>query len=75
MRQLAQPASCDVRFWDFALPVMFGSLAALGAGFVARKVMSHERPSTQAAFGAVTHAAAFWIFGGLTWILVARRPH
>ena len=73
-RQLAQP-SCDVRFWDFALPVAFGSMAGLGAGFVAGKLMAHERTSTRAAFAAVSHAAAFWLFGGLTWVLYTRRPH
>lgn len=74
-RQLANPGTCDVRFWDFALPVAFGSIAGLGASLAARKLMSNDRPGTQDAIAAVTHAAAFWLFGGLTFVLRQRHRH
>lgn len=74
-RQLANPGTCDVNFWDFAMPVAFGSLAGFLAGLGARALMSNERHSTQDAAAAVAHAIGFWTFGGLTWVLRQRRPH
>jgi len=73
--QLANPGTCDVRFWDFALPVAFGSIAGLGASWAARKIASHEKPGTQDASAAVAHAVAFWLFGGLTFVLRQRHRH
>lgn len=70
---LANPDACDVSFWDFAMPVAFGSLAGLAAGFAARRLMIHEKPHTQEAIASVAHAAAFWIFGGVTFVLRQRR--
>jgi hypothetical protein len=66
---------CDVSVWDFALPVMLGSLAGAGAGTVARRFMRDERPKTQAAIFTITHAAAFWLVGGLVFVLRQRRAH
>jgi hypothetical protein len=72
---LQQPGSCDVSIVDFALPVAFGSVAGLGAAFAARKLASHERPGTQDAAAVVAHAVAFWLFGGLTFVLRQRHKH
>ena len=78
MRYLGDPASCptkcDVRFWDFALPVAFGSAAGLGVSFLAQHLAANEKAATRATLGAVTHAAAFWLVGGITWVLWTRRP-
>lgn len=73
--QLANPGTCDVKIWDFALPVAFGSMAGLGAGLVARRLVRRDKPGTQDAIAAVTHAAAFWLFGGLTFVLRQRHRH
>lgn len=73
--QLARPGSCEVRFWDFALPVAFGSIAGMGAGMAARMLMSRERSGTQEAAAGVAHAIAFWTFGGLTFVLRQRFRH
>ena len=73
--QLANPGTCDVKFWDFALPVAFGSIAGLGASYAARQLMSREKPGTQDAGAAVAHAVAFWLFGGLTFVLHQRHKH
>lgn len=66
--------ACPVRFWDFALPVTVGSTAGLIAGYLAQRLTYAEHPSTRATINTVTHAAAFWLFGGLTWVLRTHRP-
>jgi hypothetical protein len=73
--QLGNPGECDVKFWDFALPVAFGSIAGLGAAWAARRIASHERPGTQDAAASVAHAVGFWLFGGLTFVLRQRHRH
>ncbi len=73
--QLANPGTCDVRFWDFALPVAFGSMAGLGMSMMARLLSAGERPGTQEAAASVAHAIGFWTFGGLTFVLRQRRRH
>lgn len=66
--------ACPVRFWDFALPVAVGSTAGLAASWVAGRLTHAEHPSTRATISAVTHAAAFWLFGGLAWVIKTHRP-
>ena len=74
-RQLANPGSCDVRFWDFALPVAFGSIAGLGMSMAARILTAGEQPGTLDAAASVAHAIGFWTFGGLTFVLRQRHRH
>ncbi len=73
--QLANPGTCDVRIWDFALPVAFGSVAGLGAAWAARQIAASEKPGTRDAAATVAHAVAFWLFGGLTFVLRQRHKH
>jgi len=71
----APETACAVNIWDFALPVAFGSMAGFVAGIGARKLMDGERTATKDALAHVAHAAAFWLVGGLTFVLRQRRPH
>ena len=75
MNHLARPGSCDVRFLDFALPVALGSLAGIGADYTARRLLDGDHKSTQDAGAAVARAIAFWVFGGLTFVLRQRHRH
>ncbi len=72
---LSAPGTCDVQFWDFALPVALGSMAGLGAAVGARALMRDEKPGTQAAAASVANAVAFWLVGGLTFVMRQRRRH
>lgn len=76
-RQLlaAPDYACSVSFLDFALPVMIGSLAGLGAGLAARAIMANERQGTRDAAASVARSGAFWFVGGMLFVLRQRRPH
>ncbi|MBV8722246.1 MAG: hypothetical protein JO277_08860 [Candidatus Eremiobacteraeota bacterium] len=60
---------------DFVIPVGLGSVAGFLAGMGARALMNGDHDKTKEAFAHIAHAAAFWIVGGLAFVLRQRRPH
>jgi hypothetical protein len=67
--QATRPAS----FWQFAGSVVAGNVAALGAAYLTRAATRGETESTRNTAAAFTGIAAFWLVGGLTWVMLTKK--
>lgn len=67
-------AGCPVSFWTFAGPVLIGSMASLGTSYLARHLASKNHPETADTIGRVTGLATFWLAGGLSFVVLNKRP-
>ncbi len=71
---LAAPAEpCSVTFWDFAGSVIVGSAGARLAQWATKKAYNEGGSSSEQTAAMFTGLAAFWVFGGLTWVALSRR--
>jgi hypothetical protein len=61
---------CRVGFWRFAGAVSAGSVAGLGASWIASKAWPDET-TAQKVGAAFIKLGAFWIVGGLTWVALS----
>lgn len=75
-RQLraAPEYACHVSFSKFATAVAAGSAAGFVGSLIGRFATRRETHVTQEAMATFAHAAAFWLVGGVTWVMITRRP-
>lgn len=67
-------AKCPASFWRFAGPVIMGNLAALGVGYMAKRMMPDAHPTTRTTIALLSANATFWIVGGFTWVAMHPKP-
>jgi hypothetical protein len=70
---LAAPPACEPTFKDFAIPATVGGLASGIAGWAARQAMPNASNRRKEAATIVASTMAFWLVGGITWMIQSRR--
>ena len=72
MQHLASPDK-PPRFWQFAGAVIAGQLASMGVTYATRSALVGKAESTQKCGAAFAGIAAFWLIGGVTWLVLTRE--
>lgn len=72
-RQLNAPTEQPISFWRFAGPVLAASLAASGARYAAKAILTDAHPDTQKTAAATVGVGTFWLVVGIGWVVANRR--
>lgn len=71
---LASSTPKPVSFWHFAGAVLVGSLSARAAGYIAKQALANDPEQTRQTAATIAGISAFWLFGGMMWVALARQP-
>lgn len=69
---LLPPSRCEASFWDFAVPTALGGVASSAASFLVRRALPDVSSRRQEAIGIMAGTLAFWVVGGITWVVRTR---